>query len=291
VSVVVNINGKLCKPEEAFINVFDRAVLYGDGVYETLRTYEGKVFLYEEHFKRLQSSLRMLNIKTNYTSEELYQEIIKTIKAADNKESMIRLIISRGISTINLNPNYSYGPTLIIIVQPYEPFPEECYKSGVSLIISEIRRNPVESLNPAIKSLNLLNNFLAYKEAMEKNAFDAILLNTRGYISEGTTFNVFWVKKDILYTPSEKVGILLGVTRDLILNISKKMGINVRKGFYRKEEILDADESFITSTLKEIIPVRQINGKMIGKICPGDITSALMKSFKEEVKKIITETI
>lgn len=290
-SAVVNINGKLCKPEEAFINVFDRAVLYGDGVYETLRTYEGEIFLYEEHFRRLQSSLNLLSIKTNYTSEELYQEIIKTIKAANNKESMIRLIISRGVSPISLKPNHSYTPTLIIVVQPYEPFPEDCYKSGVNLIISEIRRNPVESLNPAIKSLNLLNNFLAYKEAMEKNAFDAILLNTRGYVAEGTTFNVFWVKNDVLYTPSEKVGILLGITRDLILNLSEKMGIKVKKGFYRKEEILNADESFITSTLKEIIPVRMINGKQIGKICPGNITRMLMKSFKEEIKKIIMKTI
>lgn len=289
-STFVNINGKIYKKEEAYISVFDRAALYGDGVYETLRSYSGKIFLFEQHYRRLLASLSALGIYFPLTREELYEEMAKTIKATGYLDTVIRLIISRGVSSINLNPAESKSYTLIIIVEPYKPFPKELYEKGAILIISSVRRNSPMSLSPAIKSLNLLNNFLAYKEAMEKKAFDALFLSVDGYVAEGTTFNVFWIKDGILYTPVEDVGILLGTTRDIVFYIANGEGILVKKGFYRREALENADECFITSTLKEVMPVCQIDDKKIGAICPGPITQKIIYLFKERVKQFISSS-
>ncbi len=283
----VNINGKIYKREEAFISVFDRAVLYGDGVYETLRSYSGKVFLYEEHFNRLLASLNAISIYFPLNKEELLKEIEETIKATECSETMIRLIISRGISPINLNPAEAKSYTLIIIVEPYRPFPIELYERGASLIISKIRRNSPLSLNPAIKSLNLLNNFLAYKEAIERKAFDSLFLSLDGYIAEGTTYNIFWIKNSIIYTPIEEIGLLLGTTRNVVIELAKQECIVVKKGYYFKEDLYSADECFITSTLKEIMPVCSVDNNKIGNICPGLITKKLMELFKEKIKNFI----
>ena len=280
-SIRVNINGTIHKPEDAFVSVFDRAVLYGDGVYETLRTYHGKVFLYKEHFRRLQLSMEGLGIKFIPTPEQLLEEIIKTLDAAKNPESMIRLIISRGTSMIDLNPDESQKATLIIIVQEYKPFPKEYYECGADLIIANTRRNFPKSLSPSIKSLNLLNNFLAYKEAIERKAFDAILLSIDGHVTEGTTFNVFWVKDKVIYTADESVGILHGVTRDMVLKLAEQNNIKWIKGLYTVDALFNADECFITSTLKEIMPVCIINNAKIGFQCPGPITLLLMHQFHQ----------
>jgi branched-chain amino acid aminotransferase len=287
VKTFVNINGKIYSKEEAKISVFDRAVLYGDGVYETLRSYAGKIFLFEEHYTRLLASLKSLYIHFPLSKEELFKEMEKTIDATGCSDTMIRLIISRGISSINLNPAESKSHTLIIIVEPYKPFPKELYEKGASLIISTIRRNSPMSLNPSIKSLNLLNNFLAYKEAIENKAFDALFLSVDGYIAEGTTFNVFWVKNGQLYTSADEVGILLGTTRQVIIDLASKEHIKINKGFYRREDLLNADECFITSTLKEVMPVCQIDGKKIGIECPGAMTLKIMALFKERIMNFI----
>lgn len=278
-SIRVNINGTVHEPEDAFISVFDRAVLYGDGVYETLRTYHGKVFLYKEHFRRLQLSMEALGIIFTLTPDQLYDEITKTLAAAENPESMIRLIISRGTSMIDLNPGECQKATLIIIVQEYKPFAKEYYERGADLIIADTRRNFPKSLSPSIKSLNLLNNFLAYKEAVEKKAFDAILLSVDDYITEGTTFNVFWVKDKIIHTSDESAGILHGVTRDVVFKLAEQNNIKWTKGLYTADALFNADECFITSTLKEIMPIRTINNAKIGPQCPGPITLLLMREF------------
>ena len=264
--------------------------MYGDGVYETLRSYSGKIFLFDQHYNRLLASLSALGIYFPLMKEELYKEIEKTIKALGCLDTMIRLMISRGVSSINLNPVESKSYTLIIIVEPYKPFPEELYKKGAILIFSSVRRNSPKSLSPAIKSLNLLNNFLAYKEAMQKKAFDALFLSVDDYIAEGTTFNVFWIKDGVLYTPIEDVGILLGTTRDIVIDIANNEGISVKKGFYWRQDLENADECFITSTLKEVMPVRQIDDKEIGAICPGIITQKIMHIFKERIKQFISSS-
>lgn len=282
-STRVSINGKIYKPEEAFISVFDRAVLYGDGVYETLRTYQGKMFLYQEHLKRLQLSMAALGIHFNLTSEQVADEIYRTLDAAGNPESMIRLMVSRGTSMISLNPYECKEPTRIIIVEEYKPFPQKYYEEGADLIIAETRRNYPKSLSPSIKSLNLLNNFLAYKEAVDKKAFDAVLLSVEGFVTEGTTFNVFWVKDGVIYTADESVGILYGVTRELVFKLADKNNIIWTKGLYKADALLQADECFITSTLKEVMPIRKINGTIIGKKCPGPLTALLMKLLGELV--------
>lgn len=180
---------------------------------------------------------------------------------------------------IDLNPDQSQKATLIIIVQEYKPFPKEYYQRGADLIIAETRRNFPKSLSPSIKSLNLLNNFLAYKEAVEKKAFDAILLSVDGHITEGTTFNVFWVKDKIIYTADESAGILHGVTRDMVFRLAEQNNIQWTKGLYTADALFNADECFITSTLKEVMPIRTINSTMIGSACPGAITLLLMQQF------------
>ncbi|OGF62239.1 MAG: hypothetical protein A2Y62_14015 [Candidatus Fischerbacteria bacterium RBG_13_37_8] len=281
-STRVNINGTVFLPEEARISVFDRAVLYGDGIYETLRTYDGRLFLYDEHFRRLQSSLAGLEIPFSMNSDELYNEIMKTVEATGHRDTMVRLLITRGISPINLNPCENQSSTLIIIVEKYKPFPQDLYEKGASLVIAQARRNSPKCLSPAIKSLNLLNNFLAYREAIKKKSFDSLLLSIDDYVAEGTTFNVFWVKDGVLYTPDEKVGILKGTTRDIVCLLAEQAGIECNKGFFGKESMLESDECFITSTLKEIMPVAQIDTKKIGYVCPGDITGRLMKLFQEK---------
>jgi branched-chain amino acid aminotransferase len=278
----VNINGKITPASDARISVFDRGFLFGDSIYETLRTYHRKPFLIERHLKRLEVSARMLYLKLPMSLDQIATEIYRTVESTDNPECYIRIIVSRGTGKIGLDIQSAESPTLVIVVVPLEPPPLDLYQRGVKISLVKIRRNDVSALNPKIKSSNLLNNVLAYAEAKAHNAFEGILCNMSGNIAEGTGSNIFIAKNGILMTPPPEAGLLEGVTRALTLDLAQSEGIVVREINFTPAEILDGDECFITSTTKEILPVSQIDEKRLMNV-PGSVTKKLMGAYRKFV--------
>src|SRR3990172_9262687 len=214
---IVNIDGKLYTPDEAKVSVFDHGFLFGDSIYETMRTYGGKIFLLDRHLQRLANSAEMLRLQLPMSSAELERELNRSIAAASNDECYLRLIVTRGIGSIGLDMDLSKHPTYIAIVNPFAPLGSELYANGVKIAIVSTRRNDLSTLSPRIKSSNLLNNVLAYMEAKTVGAFEGILCNMAGYVSEATGSNVFMVRHGKLHTPSLDCGLLEGGTRDLVI--------------------------------------------------------------------------
>lgn len=283
----IYLNGRLIPEEEALISVFDHGFLYGDGIYETMRAYRGRVFLMDEHINRLFRSGELIRLKINLSKEQIKEAIYNTLEKNGLKEAYIRLSISRGPGEIGLDPELCKEPTFVIIVKEFREYPEELYDKGVKTCIAKIRRNAPESLNPRIKSLNFLNNILAKIEAKDAGAYEAIMLNYRGYITEGTISNIFFIKEGSLLTPSVDAGILDGITRDLVIRVAWREGIRVEEGLYSADKLYDSDESFITNTTLEILPVVKVNEKRIGNGFPGPITKALHRGYREEVERFL----
>ena len=276
----VNINGEITAASDARISVFDRGFLFGDSIYETLRTYEKKPFLIDRHLHRLENSASMLFLSLPMTLEEIADQVDRTVNATDNQECYIRIIVSRGSGKIGLDIHAAKSPTLVILVVPLETPSADAYEKGVKLSLVRIRRNDVTALNPKIKSSNLLNNVLAYAEAKEHGAFEGILCNMSGNIAEGTGSNVFIVCDGILKTPPPQAGLLEGVTRALTLELARAEHVAVQETNFTPTEMLEAQECFITSTTKEILPVRQIDEKTL---LPGPVTKRLIKAYRRFV--------
>lgn len=285
----IYLNNKLVPEEEAVVSVFDHGFLYGDGIYETMRAYRGKVFLIDEHIQRLFRSgeLIMLNIKLS--QKQIKAAIYNTLEKNNLMEAYIRLSISRGPGEIGLDPELCKLPTFVIITNEFREYPKELYSNGVKICIAKTRRNAPESLNPKIKSLNFLNNILAKIEAKKSGAYEAIMLNYKGFLAEGTISNIFFVKEKLLMTPSTDAGILDGITRDLVIRVARREGVRVEEGLYSADKLYDSDEVFITNTTLEILPVVKVNEKKIRNGFPGPITKALHRGYKEEVE-IFLET-
>ena len=283
----VYLNGKLVPEEKARVSVFDHGFLYGDGIYETMRAYKGIVFMVDEHIKRLFRSGDLIKLKINLSHEGIKKAIYNSLKKNNLKDAYIRLSISRGQGEIGLDPELCKKPTFVIIAKQFKEYPEELYLRGVKISIVKTRRNTPEALNPKIKSLNFLNNILAKIEAKEAGAYEAIMLNYKGYLTEGTITNIFFIKDNSLFTPSIEAGILDGITRDLIIRVAERKGIKVTEGLYTPENIYDADETFITNTTLEILPVIKIDKNVIGKGIPGSVTKDLHRSYKEEVERYL----
>jgi branched-chain amino acid aminotransferase len=284
--MLVHLNGKLIPAKEALISVFDHGFLYGDGVYETMRVYDGVTFMIDEHLKRLYRSASMIGLTIPVEINSLKNYIYDTLIANSLKEAFVRLTISRGYGPIGIDPDLCHNPTIVIIAQEMREYPKSLYERGISLIISETRRNLKEALNPQIKSLNFLNNILAKIEAKKKGAYDAIMLNVRGKITESTISNIFFYKENVLCTPSPDCGILDGITRGIIIEIAKRDGLTVHEGEFTKEDIYSADEVFITNTTLEVMPVSRIDNK---EYLVGNITGLLHKAYIEEVKAYVTK--
>jgi branched-chain amino acid aminotransferase len=279
----VNINGEIMAASRARISVFDRGFLFGDGIYETLRTYRKKPFLIERHLQRLEVSARMLYLELPLSLEEISAQIQRTIEATNNSECYIRVIVTRGMGKLGLDINSASASTFVILVMPLEPLPREAYERGVKVSLVKIRRNDVTALNPKIKSSNLLNNVLAYAEAKNHQAFEGILCNMAGNIAEGTGSNVFIVREGLLKTPPPGAGLLEGVTRALTIDLAVAEKINVQEVNFTPDEMLQADECFITSTTKEIVPVSRIDDQTMERV-PGPVTKRLMKAYREFVE-------
>jgi branched-chain amino acid aminotransferase len=279
---IVNIDGTLFPAEEAKISVFDHGFLYGDNIYEAMRTYRGKIFLIERHLFRLEASANMINLNLPLNQADFQRQIERTVSAGGNNESYIRMIVTRGKGAITLDMDSSERASYVIIVKSLDQFPREYYQRGVKLAMVSIRRNDRQTLNPRIKSGNLLNNVLAYMQAKSEGAFEGILCNLAGNVTEATSSNVFLVKKGKLITPSLDAGLLSGVTRGLVLELAAAQQIPIEERNVLPDELLLCDECFITSTTKAVLPVSQIGETRLPE-APGVVTTQIMDAYRKFV--------
>lgn len=282
----VYINGKFYEKNEARISVFDHGLLYGDGVFEGIRSYNRLVFKLKEHIDRLFESAQSIMLEIPLTKEQLIKATIATLKQNNLKDAYVRLVVTRGEGDLGLDPRKCRGrQTVIIIADKIALYPERFYKEGLKIITVPTVRNLPESLNPQIKSLNYLNNILAKIEAINAGCDEAIMLDSLGYVAECTGDNIFIVKRNHLYTPPQCMGTLRGITRDAVLEIARNNRIPVHEHVITRHEVYISDECFLTGTAAEIIPVVNVDGRIIGTGKPGKLTLSLMKKFRELTKK------
>ena len=282
----IYINGKFYDKADAKISVFDHGLLYGDGVFEGIRSYSRLVFKLEEHIDRLFESAHSIMLKIPLIRNELIKAVISTLKENNLKDAYIRLIVTRGEGDLGLDPRKCAGQaSVIIITDKILLYPEKFYKEGLKIITVPTVRNLPEALNPQIKSLNYLNNILAKIEAVNAGFDEAIMLDSLGYVAECTGDNIFIVKKEHLYTPPQCMGTLRGITRDSVLEIARSSKIPVHEHVITRHEVYISDECFLTGTAAEIIPVVMVDGRAIGAGKPGKLTLKLIKEFKELTKK------
>ena len=282
----IYINGKFYGKENAKVSVFDHGLLYGDGVFEGIRAYNRLVFKLEEHIVRLFESAHTIMLKIPLTQEQMIKAVVATLKANNLEDAYIRLIVTRGVGDLGLDPRKCFGgPTVIIIADKINLYPEKFYKKGLGIITVPTVRNLPEALNPQIKSLNYLNNIMAKIEALNCGYDEAIMLDSLGYVAECTGDNIFIVKNNELYTPPQCMGTLRGITRDAVLEIASNSKIKVHEHVLTRHEVYIADECFLTGTAAEIIPVVKVDGRIIGSGKPGHSTWDLIRKFRELTKK------
>ncbi|MDD5506094.1 MAG: branched-chain-amino-acid transaminase [Candidatus Omnitrophica bacterium] len=282
----VYIDGKFYGKENAKISVFDHGLLYGDGVFEGIRSYDRRVFKLSEHIDRLFESAQSIMLKVPLNKEQLIKAVTQTLKANNLDNAYIRLIVTRGEGDLGLDPRKCYkGASIIIIADKIALYPEKLYRGGLAIVTVPTVRNLPEALNPQIKSLNYLNNILAKIEATNCGSDEAIMLDSLGYVAECTGDNIFVVKKGHLYTPPQCMGTLRGITRDSILEIARKGRIPAHEHVITRHEVYISDECFLTGTAAEIIPVVRVDGRVIGSGKPGKLTLELMKEFKRLTRK------
>jgi branched-chain amino acid aminotransferase len=281
----IYINGKFYDKDNAKVAVIDHGLLYGDGVFEGIRSYKRRVFKLKEHIDRLYESAHSIMLRIPMTREAMIKEVVRTVKTNNLDDAYIRLVITRGVGDLGLDPRKCYaGPSIIIIADKINLYPEATYKKGLSIVTVATVRNLTEAINPQIKSLNYLNNILAKIEANNAGSEEAILLDSMGYVAECTGDNIFIVKSGQLYTPPQCMGILRGITRDAILEVARKAKIAVHEHVITRHEVYISDECFLTGTAAELIPVVRVDGRQIGDAKPGKLTLELLKRFKDLTK-------
>ena len=277
----IYVDGKLYDKDEARISVFDHGFLYGDGCFEGIRAYEGNVFRLKEHIDRLYRSAKTLALEMPMSAEEMMQAVCETIAANDKRDAYIRLVVSRGPGDLGIDPANCSKPTIVIIVAAIKLYPQELYDNGVPLITSHVRRIPVQSLDPRIKSLNYLNNIMAKLDAKRANVVEAVMLNHQGRVAECTADNIFIWSDGVLKTPDLLEGALGGITRQAVLDIAKAKGIPASETKMGLHDLYNADEVFLTGTGAEIVPVISIDGRTIGNGKPGAMTARLLEEFRK----------
>jgi len=278
----IYIDGKFYEKENAKISVFDHGLLYGDGVFEGIRSYNRRVFKLKEHIERLFESAQSIMLKIPLDREHLIKAVTQTLKVNKLDNAYIRLIVTRGEGDLGLDPRKCYkGASIIIIADKIALYPEKLCREGLAIVTVPTVRNLPEALNPQIKSLNYLNNILAKIEATNCGSDEAIMLDSLGYVAECTGDNIFVVKNGHFYTPPQCMGTLRGITRDAVLEITRKAKIPAHEHVITRHEVYISDECFLTGTAAEIIPVVKVDGRIIGKGKPGKFTLELMKKFKQ----------
>lgn len=283
--MLIYLDGKFVPKEEAKISVFDHGLLYGDGVFEGIRSYKGRVFKLDEHLERIYDSARAIMLEIPLSISEMAEVLLETLRRNNLHDAYIRLVVTRGVGDLGLDPAKCPKPTVFIIADKITLYPQEHYENGLEIVTVATRRNIPDAINPRIKSLNYLNNILAKIEGKQAGALEALMLNAEGYVAECTGDNIFMVKNGALITPPKYSGILEGVTRNTVIELAQDMGIYVKEEVFTLYEIYIADECFLTGTAAEIIPVVKIDQRKIGDGKPGKMTKKLAVAFKQ-----LTET-
>ena len=279
----IYIDGKFCEKEDAKISVFDHGVLYGDGIFEGIRAYNGRIFRLEDHLRRLQDSANAILLKLPMSLKEIEKATIETVRLNGLKDAYIRMVVTRGVGDLGLDMRKCRGgATLFIIADKIELYPEEYYEKGLALMTSTIRQKGLDQVTPSVKSLNYLANIMARAEASAAGAQEAILLNVSGHVSECSGDNLFFVKNGKIFTPPTSAGILVGITRQVVMKLcQEKLGIKVIERNFPRYDLYGADEVFLTGTGAEVIAGVKIDGRTIGKGVAGPVTRQLIKHFRE----------
>ena len=275
----IYISGKLYDKEDARISVYDHGFLYGDGVFEGIRSYGGKVFRLGEHLDRLWNSAKAIWLEIPISKAEMARAIEETLNVNGIRDGYIRAVVTRGAGTLGLDPNHCSDPQVIIITDRIALYPEEIYRQGLEIVTVSTQRNHPAALSPRIKSLNYLNNILAKIEGMQAGCIEALMLNHKGEVAECTGDNIFLVRKGRLMTPPNEAGILEGVTRQAVIELAREAGIVVAETPFTKHDVYIADECFLTGTAAELIPVVKVDSRTIGDGKPGPVTRDLLERF------------
>jgi branched-chain amino acid aminotransferase len=287
----VFVNGKITTEAQAVVPVFDHGFLYGEGVYEVCRTYHGQAFLLDRHLTRLRASAGLIALAVPYDDTVFLDRIAETMEAAGllpwtpgGQDAYIRLLLTRGVGELTYDPAACKTPTLVIIARPHVPPPARVYDEGVNVAIVPIQRNAPEALNPLIKSNNLLNNALAMQRALAEGGFEAVMRNHLGELAECSQSNLFVVRRGQVLTPPLGAGLLAGITRQLVLEICGEERIPSEERTLHDAELFEADEAFLTSSTREIVPIVRVDGRGIGTGRPGPVTARLREAFRARVE-------
>lgn len=280
----IYLNGKFVPERDAKISVFDHGLLYGDGVFEGIRSYNSRVFMLDEHIERLFASAKAIDLNIPLSHKSLVKAVVRTCSVNNTMDGYIRLVVTRGVGTLGLNPYLCAKPQIFIIAANIQLYPPKLYKEGLKIVTVGTVRNHPESVCPRIKSLNYLNNILAKIEAMNAGCMEAVMLNAQGYVAEATGDNIFVVKGNKLLTPPPHAGALPGITRDVVMRIGRESGLDVLESMMNRYDLYTADEVFLTGTAAEVIGVVDIDKRKIGCGKPGPVTKALESKFRKFAK-------
>lgn len=272
-------NGQLVEKEDAKVSVFDHGLLYGDGVFEGIRVYNGRIFRLEAHMERLMKGLEIIRLEIPISRNEFRDAIVETVRANNLRDAYIRAVVTRGVGDLGLSPRKCKAPTLFVIADRITLYPKECYEHGLDLITAKTRRLPPQCLDPNVKSMNYLVNIMAKVEALDAGTEEAIMLTLDGYVAECTGDNIYAIRDRKIVTPPVDLGVLPGITRGAVFDIAAERGIPMTEGKFTLEELLTSDEVFLTGTAAEIVPVKKIDGHNIGDGKPGKVTGELMEGF------------
>ena len=277
----IYVDGTLYSKEDAKVSVFDHGFLYGDGVFEGIRAYDGTVFRLKEHIDRLYQSAKTIALEIPFTPQQMTQAVLETVAANEQRDAYIRLVVSRGPGDLGIDPANCSTPTVVIICAEIKLYPKELYETGASIVTSSVRRIPIQCLDPRIKSLNYLNNIMAKIDARRAGALEAVMLNQQGRVAECTADNIFFYAGGVLRTPGIMNGALPGITRATVLDLGRAMAIPTEEGNYGLHDLYNADEVFLTGTGAEIMPVISVDGRSVGTGKPGPMTKKLLDAFRK----------
>ncbi|GMV98349.1 MAG: branched-chain-amino-acid transaminase [Phycisphaerae bacterium] len=284
-SLKVFLDGRIVPVAEARISVFDHGLLYGDGVFEGIRSYGGHVFRLDQHLRRLEDSAKAIRLELPMTRAELTAAVHDTLKANGLADGYIRLVVTRGVGYLGLSPKRTRCPSVFIIADQIELYPRELYEQGMAIISSSVIRNHPNAISPRIKSLNYLNNVLAKIEALDAGVHEAVMYNHLGFVAECTGDNLFLVRAGQVHTPPLSAGNLEGITRQAVMELIARRGLPLREIDLTRHDLYVADECFLTGTAAEIIPVTRIDGRPVGPGHPGPVTRQLMADFRDLVAR------
>ncbi|MFD2445514.1 branched-chain-amino-acid transaminase [Bacillus sp. CGMCC 1.16607] len=279
----IYLNDRFVSKKDAVVSVYDHGFLYGDGVFEGIRVYEGNVFRLKEHVDRLYDSAKSIMLDIHYSKQEMSELVVETLRKNNLQNAYIRVVVSRGVGNLGLDPSSCARPQVIVIAEELALFPKKLYETGIDIVSVATRRNRSDVLSPKVKSLNYLNNILVRIEANLAGVSEALMLNDQGYVAEGSADNVFIVKNGEIFTPPGYVGALEGITRNVIMELAVKLGFPMKEQVFTRHDVYTADEVFLTGTAVEVIAVVKVDGRSIGEGKPGNYTNRLLEEFRKTV--------